>query len=124
MADLEKIVDTLSGLKITEAAELVKLLEEKWGVSAAAPVAIAAAPAAGGAAAAEAKTSFDVVLDSFGEKKLDVIKKVKEITALPLGEAKALVESAPKPLKTGVKKDEAEKIKAGLEAVGAKVTLA
>lgn len=123
MADLEKIVDTLSGLKITEAAELVKLLEEKWGVSAAAPVAIAAAPAAAGAAA-EAKTSFDVVLDSFGEKKLDVIKKVKEITALPLGEAKALVESAPKPLKTGVKKDEAEKIKADLEAVGAKVTLA
>lgn len=123
MADLEKIVDTLSGLKITEAAELVKLLEEKWGVSAAAPVAIAAAPAAAGPAA-EAKTSFDVVLDSFGDKKLDVIKKVKEITALPLGEAKALVESAPKPIKTGVKKDEAEKIKADLEAVGAKVTLA
>jgi len=124
MADLEKIVDTLSGLKITEAAELVKLLEEKWGVSAAAPVAIAAAPAAGGAPAAEAKTSFDVVLDSFGEKKLDVIKKVKELTGLPLGEAKALVEAAPKPLKQGVKKDEAEKIKADLEAVGAKVTLA
>lgn len=124
MADLEKIVDTLSGLKITEAAELVKLLEEKWGVSAAAPIAVAAAPAAGGSVAAEAKTSFDVILDSFGEKKLDVIKKVKEITALPLGEAKALVESAPKPLKTGVKKDEAEKIKADLEAVGAKVTLA
>jgi len=124
MADLEKIVDTLSGLKITEAVELVKLLEEKWGVSAAAPVAIAAAPAAGGAPAAEAKTSFDVVLDSFGEKKLDVIKKVKELTGLPLGEAKALVEAAPKPLKQGVKKDEAEKIKADLEAVGAKVTLA
>ncbi|AVP88161.1 50S ribosomal protein L7/L12 [Candidatus Phycorickettsia trachydisci] len=124
MADLEKIVDTLSGLKITEAAELVKLLEEKWGVSAAAPVAIAAAPAAGGAPAAEAKTSFDVVLDSFGEKKLDVIKKVKELTGLPLGEAKALVEAAPKPLKQGVKKDEAEKIKADLEAVGAKITLA
>lgn len=124
MADLGKIVDTLSGLKITEAAELVKLLEEKWGVSAAAPVAIAAAPAAGAAPAAEAKTSFDVVLDSFGEKKLDVIKKVKELTGLPLGEAKALVEAAPKPLKQGVKKDEAEKIKADLEAVGAKVTLA
>jgi len=121
MADLEKIVETLSSLKVTEAAELSKLLEKTWGVSAAAPV-IAAAPVA--AAPAEQKTSFDVILDSFGEKKLDVIKEVKALTGLPLAEAKTLVESAPKPLKTGLKKDEAESIKAKLESLGAKISLA
>jgi large subunit ribosomal protein L7/L12 len=124
MADLQKIVDDLSKLTVLEAAELSKLLEEKWGVSAAAAVAVAA-PAAGGggAAAAEEKTDFQVVLASAGDKKIEVIKEVRAITGLGLKEAKDLVEGAPKPLKEGVAKDEAEKIKAQLEKVGAKVEL-
>ena len=123
MADLAKIVDDLSALTVLEAAELSKLLEEKWGVSAAAPVAVAAA--AGGAAAApvEEKTEFDVILASAGDKKIEVIKEVRAITGLGLKEAKDLVEGAPKPLKEGVAKDEAEKIKAQLEKAGAKVEL-
>src|SRR3569623_1364331 len=121
MADLQKIVDDLSSLTVLEAAELAKLLEEKWGVSAAAAVAVAAAPGAGGgAAAAEEKTDFTVVLASAGDKKIEVIKEVRAITGLGLKEAKDLVEGAPKPLKEGVAKDEAEKIKANLEKVGAK----
>jgi large subunit ribosomal protein L7/L12 len=124
MADLQKIVDDLSKLTVLEAAELAKLLEEKWGVSAAAAVAVAAAPGAGGgAAAAEEKTDFTVVLASAGDKKIEVIKEVRAITGLGLKEAKDLVEGAPKPLKEGVAKDEAEKIKATLEKVGAKVEL-
>jgi large subunit ribosomal protein L7/L12 len=126
MADLQKIVNDLSGLTVLEAAELAKLLEEKWGVSAAAAVALAAAPAAGGgagAAAAEEKTEFTVVLASVGEKKIEVIKEVRAITGLGLKEAKDLVEGAPKPVKEGVNKDEAAKIKATLEKVGAKVEL-
>ena len=125
MADLQKIVDDLSSLTVLEAAELAKLLEEKWGVSAAAAVAVAAAPGAGGgaAAAAEAKTDFTVVLASAGDKKIEVIKEVRAITGLGLKEAKDLVEGAPKPLKEGVAKDEAEKIKAQLEKAGAKVEL-
>jgi large subunit ribosomal protein L7/L12 len=124
MADLQKIVDDLSSLTVLEAAELAKLLEEKWGVSAAAAVAVAAAPGAGGgAAAAEEKTDFTVVLASAGDKKIEVIKEVRAITGLGLKEAKDLVEGAPKPLKEGVAKDEAEKIKATLEKVGAKVEL-
>ena len=124
MADLQKIVDDLSSLTVLEAAELAKLLEEKWGVSAAAAVAVAAAPGAGaGAAAAEEKTEFQVVLASAGDKKIEVIKEVRAITGLGLKEAKDLVEGAPKPLKEGVAKDEAEKIKATLEKVGAKVEL-
>jgi large subunit ribosomal protein L7/L12 len=124
MADLQKIVDDLSSLTVLEAAELAKLLEEKWGVSAAAAVAVAAAPGAGGgAAAAEEKTDFQVVLASAGDKKIEVIKEVRAITGLGLKEAKDLVEGAPKPLKEGVAKDEAEKIKATLEKVGAKVEL-
>jgi large subunit ribosomal protein L7/L12 len=125
MANLEKIVDELSGLTVLEAAELAKLLEEKWGVSAAAAVAVAAAPAGGGAAAApaEEKTEFTVVLASAGDKKIEVIKEVRAITALGLKEAKDLVEAAPKPVKEGVTKEEAEKIKAALEKVGAKVEL-
>lgn len=124
MADLQKIVDDLSQLTVLEAAELSKLLEEKWGVSAAAAVAVAA-PAAGGAgaAAAEEKTEFSVVLASAGDKKIEVIKEVRAITGLGLKEAKDLVEGAPKPVKEGVAKDEAEKIKATLEKVGAKVEL-
>ena len=124
MADLAKIVDDLSALTVLEASELSKMLEEKWGVSAAAPVA-AAAPAGGGAAAApvEEKTEFDVVLTNFGENKINVIKEVRAITGLGLGEAKALVEGAPKTVKEGATKDEAEKIKATLEKVGAKVEL-
>jgi large subunit ribosomal protein L7/L12 len=124
MADLQKIVDDLSSLTVLEAAELAKLLEEKWGVSAAAAVAVAA-PAAGGggAAAAEEKTDFTVVLAAAGDKKIEVIKEVRAITGLGLKEAKDLVEGAPKPLKEGVAKDEAEKIKATLEKVGAKVEL-
>ena len=124
MADLQKIVDDLSSLTVLEAAELAKLLEEKWGVSAAAAVAVAA-PAAGGggAAAAEEKTDFTVVLASAGDKKIEVIKEVRAITGLGLKEAKDLVEGAPKPLKDGVAKDEAEKIKAQLEKAGAKVEL-
>ncbi len=124
MADLQKIVDDLSRLTVLEASELAKLLEEKWGVSAAAAVAIAAMPAAGGAAAAaEEKTEFTVVLAAIGEKKIEVIKEVRAITGLGLKEAKDLVEGAPKPVKEGVNKDEAEKIKAMLEKAGAKVEL-
>ncbi len=121
MADLAKIVDTLSALTVLEAAELSKLLEEKWGVSAAAPVAVAAV--GGGAPAAEAKTDFDVVLAAAGDKKIEVIKIVRELTGLGLKEAKDLVEGAPKPLKQGVAKDEAEALKKKLEEVGAKVEL-
>jgi large subunit ribosomal protein L7/L12 len=125
MANLEKIVEDLSALTVLEAAELAKLLEEKWGVSAAAAVAVAAAPAAGGggAAAAEEKTEFNVILASAGDKKIEVIKEVRGITGLGLKEAKDLVEGAPKPIKEGASKDEAEKIKATLEKVGAKVEL-
>ena len=124
MADLNKIVDDLSSLTVLEAAELSKLLEEKWGVSAAAPVAVAAAPAAGGGeAAAEEKTEFDIELSESGSNKIAVIKEVRTITGLGLKEAKDLVEGAPKPLKQGVKKDEAEEMKKALEAAGAKVTL-
>jgi large subunit ribosomal protein L7/L12 len=123
MADLQKIVDDLSSLTVLEAAELAKLLEEKWGVSAAAAVAVAAGPAAGGAAAAEEKTEFTVVLAAAGDKKIEVIKEVRAITGLGLKEAKDLVEGAPKSVKDGVNKDEAGKIKAQLEKVGAKVEL-
>jgi large subunit ribosomal protein L7/L12 len=125
MANLEKIVDDLSSLTVLEAAELAKLLEAKWGVSAAAAVAVAAAPAGAAAAAApvEEKTEFTVVLAAIGEKKIEVIKEVRAITALGLKEAKDLVEGAPKPVKEGVSKDEAEKIKAALEKAGAKVEL-
>jgi large subunit ribosomal protein L7/L12 len=124
MADLQKIVDELSGLTVLEAADLAKLLEEKWGVSAAAAVAVAAGPAGGGAAAAvEEKTDFTVVLTSAGEKKIEVIKEVRALTGLGLKEAKDLVEGAPKSVKEGVGKDEANKIKATLEKVGAKVEL-
>tara|TARA_B100001057_G_scaffold388400_1_gene395826 strand:+ start:214 stop:591 length:378 start_codon:yes stop_codon:yes gene_type:complete len=124
MADLNKIVDDLSSLTVLEAAELSKLLEEKWGVSAAAPVAVAAAPAAGGGeAAAEEKTEFDVELSESGSNKIAVIKEVRTITGLGLKEAKDLVEGAPKPLKQGVKKEEADEMKKALEAAGAKVIL-
>jgi large subunit ribosomal protein L7/L12 len=123
MADLAKLVDDLSSLTVLEAAELAKLLEDKWGVSAAAAVAVAAAPGAGGAAAVEEQTEFTVVLASAGDKKIEVIKEVRAITGLGLKEAKDLVEGAPKPVKEGVSKDEAEKIKATLEKVGAKVEL-
>ena len=123
MADLQKIVDDLSSLTVLEAAELAKLLEEKWGVSAAAAVAVAAGPAGAAAAPAEEKTEFTVVLASAGDKKIEVIKEVRAITGLGLKEAKDLVEGAPKPVKEGVSKDEAEKIKATLEKVGAKVEL-
>ena len=127
MADLQKIVNDLSSLTVLEAAELAKLLEEKWGVSAAAAVAVAAAPGAGGAAAAaapvEEQTEFTVVLAAIGDKKIEVIKEVRAITGLGLKEAKDLVEGAPKPVKEGVPKDEADKIKAQLEKAGAKVEL-
>jgi large subunit ribosomal protein L7/L12 len=124
MANLEKIVDELSSLTVLEAAELAKLLEAKWGVSAAAAVAVAAAPGAAAAAApVEEKTEFTVVLAAIGDKKIEVIKEVRAITSLGLKEAKDLVEGAPKPVKEGVSKDEAEKIKAALEKVGAKVEL-
>jgi large subunit ribosomal protein L7/L12 len=125
MADLTKLVDDLSTLTVMEAAELSKMLEEKWGVSAAAPVAVAAASGGGAAAApaAEAKTEFNVVLASAGEKKINVIKEVRAITGLGLKEAKDLVEAAPKPVKEGVNKDEAEKIKKQLEEAGATVEL-
>ncbi|WP_336812513.1 50S ribosomal protein L7/L12 [Bosea sp. MMO-172] len=125
MADLAKLVDELSSLTVLEAADLAKMLEEKWGVSAAAAVAVAAGPAAGGgaAAAAEEQTEFTVVLAAAGDKKIEVIKEVRAITGLGLKEAKDLVEGAPKPLKEGVAKDEAEKLKKQLEAVGAKVEL-
>jgi len=121
MADLAKLVDQLSELSVLEAAELSKMLEEKWGVSAAAPAAAAAVAAAG--PAAEAKTEFDVVLTAAGDNKINVIKEVRAITGLGLKEAKDLVEAAPKPLKSGVKKDEADKIKATIEAAGGKVEL-
>ena len=124
MADLEKLVDQLSELSVLEAAELSKLLEEKWGVSAAAaPVAVAAAPGAAGGEAAAEKDEFDVVLAAAGGEKIKVIKEVRGITGLGLKEAKDLVEGAPKPLKEGVKKEEAEEMKAKLEAVGATVEL-
>ena len=124
MADLNKIVEDLSSLTVLEAAELSKLLEDKWGVSAAAPVAVAAAPAAGGGeAAAEEKTEFDLELTESGSNKIAVIKEVRTITGLGLKEAKDLVEGAPKPLKQGVKKEEVEEMKKALEAAGAKVTL-
>ena len=122
MADLQKIVDELSKLTVLEAADLAKLLEEKWGVSAAAAVAVAG-PAAAGAAAAEEKTEFTVVLAAAGEKKIEVIKEVRAITGLGLKEAKDLVEGAPKPVKEGVNKEEADKVKAQLEKAGAKVEL-
>ncbi len=123
MADLAKLVDDLSSLTVLEAAELAKMLEDKWGVSAAAAVAVAAAPGAAAAAPVEEKTEFTVVLASAGDKKIEVIKEVRGITGLGLKEAKDLVEGAPKPVKEGVAKDEAEKIKATLEKVGAKVEL-
>ena len=121
--NLENIAETLSSLTVLELSELSKMLEEKWGVSAAAAVAVAA-PAAGGAAAAEEKTDFDIVLKSFGDNKISVIKEVRGITGLGLKEAKELVEGAPKTLKEGVAKEEAEEIKKKLEAAGATVELA
>ena len=123
MTDLNKLVDELSTLTVIEAAELSKMLEEKWGVSAAAPVAVAAAAPAGEAAAVEEKTSFTVVLATIGEKKINVIKEVRAITGLGLKEAKDLVEGAPKPVKEDVSKDEAAQIKAKLEEAGATVEL-
>ena len=122
MADLQKIVEDLSGLTVLEAADLAKMLEEKWGVSAAAAVAVAAGPAAA-AAAVEEKTEFTVMLTAVGEKKIEVIKEVRALTGLGLKEAKDLVEGAPKAVKEGVNKEEAEKIKTTLEKVGAKVEL-
>jgi len=123
MADLAKLVDDLSALTVIEAAELSKLLEEKWGVSAAAPVAVAAVAAGAAAPAAEEKTEFDVILADAGDKKINVIKEVRAITGLGLKEAKDLVEGAPKAVKEGVAKDEAEKIKKVLEEAGAKVEI-
>ncbi|HET7022327.1 MAG TPA: 50S ribosomal protein L7/L12 [Xanthobacteraceae bacterium] len=123
MADLQRIVDDLSKLTVLEAADLAKMLEEKWGVSAAAAVAVAAAPGAAAAAPAEEKTEFTVMLTAAGEKKIEVIKEVRALTGLGLKEAKDLVEGAPKPVKEGVTKDEAEKVKAQLEKAGAKVEL-
>jgi large subunit ribosomal protein L7/L12 len=124
MAKLDKIVDDLSSLTVLEAAELAKLLEEKWGVSAAAPVAMAAVAGGGGeAAAAEEKTEFDVILTAAGAQKINVIKEVRAVTSLGLKEAKDLVEGAPKAVKEGVSKDEAEKVKAQLEKAGAKAEL-
>jgi large subunit ribosomal protein L7/L12 len=124
MADLQKIVDDLSGLTVLEAAELAKLLEEKWGVSASAAAAVAVAgPAAAAAAPAEEKTEFTVMLVAAGDKKIEVIKEVRAITGLGLKEAKDLVEGAPKAVKEGVNKDESEKLKAQLEKAGAKVEL-
>ena len=122
MANLEKIVEDLSALTVLEAAELAKMLEEKWGVTAAAAVAVAAAPGAA-AAAVEEKTEFTVMLAAVGDKKIEVIKEVRALTGLGLKEAKDLVEAAPKAVKEGVNKDEAAKIKATLEKVGAKVEL-
>jgi large subunit ribosomal protein L7/L12 len=123
MADLAKLVDDLSTLTVLEAAELAKMLEEKWGVSAAAAVAVSAGPAAAAAAPVEEQTEFNVILAAAGDKKIEVIKEVRAITGLGLKEAKDLVEGAPKPVKEGVSKDEAEKIRATLEKVGAKVEL-
>ena len=121
MADLNKIIDDLSGLTVVEAAELSKQLEEKWGVTAA--TAVAAAPAAGGAAPAEEKSEFSIMLTAAGDKKINVIKEIRAVTSLGLKEAKDLVEGAPKEVKSGVNKKEAEEIKAKLEAAGAKVEL-
>ncbi len=123
MADLQKIVDDLSSLTVLEAADLAKMLEEKWGVSAAAAVAVAAGPAGAAAAPAEEKTEFTVVLTAAGDKKIEVIKEVRALTGLGLKEAKDLVEGAPKPVKEGVNKEEADKMKATLEKAGAKVEL-
>lgn len=123
MADLAKLVEELSALTVLEAAELSKMLEEKWGVSAAAPVAVAAAPAAAAAAPVEEQTEFNVILTDAGDKKINVIKEVRAITGLGLKEAKDLVEGAPKPVKEGVSKDEAAKIKKQLEEAGAKVDI-
>jgi large subunit ribosomal protein L7/L12 len=123
MADLQKIVDELSTLTVLEAADLAKMLEEKWGVSAAAAVAVAAGPAGAAAAPAEEKTEFTVVLAAAGDKKIEVIKEVRALTGLGLKEAKDLVEGAPKPVKEAVNKEEADKIKATLEKAGAKVEL-
>jgi large subunit ribosomal protein L7/L12 len=123
MADLAKLVDDLSSLTVLEAAELAKMLEEKWGVSAAAAVAVAAAPAGAAAAPVEEQTEFTVMLAATGDKKIEVIKEVRAITGLGLKEAKDLVEAAPKAVKEAVSKEEAEKIKATLEKVGAKVEL-
>jgi large subunit ribosomal protein L7/L12 len=123
MADLQKIVNDLSSLTVLEAADLDKMLEEKWGVSAAAAVAVAAGPGAAAAAPAEEQTEFTVILQSAGDKKIEVIKEVRALTGLGLKEAKDLVEGAPKPVKEGVNKEEAQKIKTTLEKVGAKVEL-
>jgi len=123
MADLQKIVNDLSSLTVLEAADLAKLLEEKWGVSAAAAVAVAAGPAGAAAAPVEEKTEFTVMLTAIGDKKIEVIKEVRALTQLGLKEAKDLVEAAPKAVKEGVTKDEAEKAKVALEKVGAKVEL-
>ena len=123
MAELQKIVDDLSKLTVLEASELAKMLEEKWGVTAAAAVAVAAGPAGAAAAPAEEKTEFTVVLAAIGDKKIEVIKEVRALTGLGLKEAKDLVEAAPKPVKEGVSKDEAAKMKVTLEKVGAKVEL-
>ena len=123
MTDLNKLVEELSTLTVLEASELSKMLEEKWGVSAAAPVAVMGAAGAAGAAAAEEKTEFDVILAESGANKINVIKEVRTITGLGLKEAKDLVEGAPKELKKGVSKEEAEKLKKQLEAAGAKVEL-
>ncbi len=123
MADLEKIAEELSALTVLEAADLSKMLEEKWGVSAAAPVAVAAVAGGGEVAAEEEKDEFDVILTSFGEKKINVIKEVRAITGLGLKEAKALVEEAPKAVKEGISKTEAEEIKGKLEEAGASVEL-
>ena len=123
MADLQKLVDDLSKLTVLEAADLAKMLEEKWGVSAAAAVAVAAAPGGAAAAPVEEKTEFTVVLTAAGEKKIEVIKEVRALTGLGLKEAKDLVEGAPKPVKEGVNKEEADKIKAQLEKAGAEVEL-
>ena len=123
MADLDKIAEELSSLTVMEAADLAKLLEDKWGVSAAAPVAVAAAGGAAGGEAAEEKTEFDVILTAAGEKKINVIKEVRAITSLGLKEAKDLVEGAPKAVKEGVAKDEAEALKAQLEGAGASVEI-
>lgn len=123
MADLQKLADELSELTVIQAAELSKMLEEKWGVSAAAPVAVAAASNGEAAAAVEEQTEFDVILASFGEKKINVIKEIRAITGLGLKEAKELVEAAPKPVKEGVSKDEGEELKEKLEGAGATVEL-
>jgi large subunit ribosomal protein L7/L12 len=123
MSKLEKLVDDLSALTVLEAADLAKMLEEKWGVTAAAAVAVAAGPAAGPVEAAEEQTEFTVMMTSFGEKKIEVIKEVRAITGLGLKEAKDLVEAAPKAVKEGVSKAEADKMKAQLEAAGAKIEL-